>query len=121
MAQLLYGNVYFHDVFAGTLREQPDGRFAFTYDEEYLSLGRPAISYTLPLQPAPIESAGGLHPFFDNLVAEGWLANAQSRALGISREDRFGRLLAFGHDCVGAVAIVRTRPRKGPNPAIGKA
>src|SRR3984957_14290407 len=107
MAELLYGNIFFHDRFAGILRQEPDGRFAFHYDEAYLSTGHPAIAYTLPLQTDPIYSASGLHSFFDNLVAEGWLANAQSRALGIGRDDRFSRLLAFGHDCVGDAAQSR--------------
>lgn len=115
MAALLYGNIYFHDGFAGILRQEPDGRFAFHYDEAYLSTGSPAIAYTLPLQADPIYSAGGLHAFFDNLVAEGWLANAQARALGIGGDDRFARLLAFGHDCVGAASILDPSPRTQPN------
>jgi serine/threonine-protein kinase HipA len=115
MAELLYGNLTFLGRFAGVLRQEPDGRFAFHYDEAYLSTGRPAISYTLPLQTDPLYSASGLHPFFDNLVAEGWLANAQSRALGIDVDNRFSRLLAFGHDCVGAASILDPRPRLQPN------
>jgi serine/threonine-protein kinase HipA len=115
MAELLYGNIYFHDLFSGILRQEPDGRFAFRYDEAYLTSGSPAIAYTLPLQSDPIYSASGLHAFFDNLVAEGWLANAQSRALGIGRDDRFSRLLAFGHDCVGAASVRDPRPRTQPN------
>jgi serine/threonine-protein kinase HipA len=111
MAELLYGNVYFHDRFAGVLRQEPDGRFAFNYDDAYLTAGKPAIAYTLPLQAETHYSATGLHPFFDNLVAEGWLANAQARALNISRDNRFARLLAFGHDCVGAASVLDPKPR----------
>jgi serine/threonine-protein kinase HipA len=47
-----------------------------------------------------------LHPFFDNLVAEGWLQDAQSRALGIDRNNRLELLLAFGADCAGAVFVI---------------
>jgi serine/threonine-protein kinase HipA len=115
MAELLYGNLTFHDRFSGILRQEPDGRFAFRYDEAYLTSGSPAIAYTLPLQPDPIYSAGGLHAFFDNLVAEGWLANAQARALGIGGDDRFACLLAFGHDCVGAASILDPKPRTQPH------
>jgi serine/threonine-protein kinase HipA len=114
MATALYGNVYFREAFAGLLREEPDGRYTFTYHSAYLESGNPAIAYTLPLQLGPIYSAGGLHSYFDNLVAEGWLANAQSRALGIQSHDRFGRLLAFGHDCIGAVSVLDPRPRTQP-------
>ena len=112
---MLYGNLSFHNLFAGILRQEPDGRFAFRYDEAYLTTGSPAIAYTLPLQTDPIYSAGGLHPFFDNLVAEGWLANAQARALGIGGDDRFARLLAFGHDCVSAASILDPKPRTQPH------
>jgi len=115
MAELLYGNLTFYDRFAGILRQEPDSRFAFQYDEAYLATGRPAIAYTLPLQSDPIYNSSGLHAFFDNLVAEGWLANAQARALGIGSDDRFARLLAFGHDCVGAASILDPRPRIQPN------
>jgi serine/threonine-protein kinase HipA len=114
VAELLYGNLYFYDRFAGVLRQEPDGRFAFNYDQEYLAAGNPAIAYTLPLQMDTLYNAGGLHPFFDNLVAEGWLANAQARALGVGGDDRFARLLAFGHDCVGAASILDPRPRTLP-------
>jgi HipA-like protein len=70
MAELLYGNLYFHDLFAGILRQEPDGRYAFHHDEVYLTTGSSAIADTLPLQIDPIYSASGLHPFFDNLAAE---------------------------------------------------
>src|ERR1700689_1676300 len=115
MAELLYGNLYFYDRFAGILRQEPDGRFAFNYDEAYLSAGNPAIAYTLPLQFDTLYSARGLHAFFDNLVAEGWLAHAQARALGIAAADRFARLLAFGHDCVGAASVLAPKPRTQPH------
>ena len=119
MAQTLHGNVYYQTTFAGVLREEPDGRYAFTYQQDYLEAGNPAIAFTLPLQLGPRYSRGGLHPFFDNLVSEGWLANAQARALGIQTNDRFGRLLAFGHDCIGAVSVLDPRPRSQPDLRAG--
>ena len=72
----------------------------------------PGISYTLPLRAEPHLSEYGLHPFFDNLCAEGWLKNAQARALGLRRDDRFQLLLAFGTDLAGAVSII------DPDPAV---
>jgi serine/threonine-protein kinase HipA len=119
MAQTLYGNVYYQTAYAGVLREEPDGRYTFTYHLEYLESGNPAIASTLPLQLGPIYSKGGLHPFFDNLVSEGWLAHAHARALGIQANDRFGRLLAFGHDCIGAVSVLDPRPRSQPDLQTG--
>ena len=53
-----------------------------------------------------------MHPFFENRVAEGWLRNAQARALGVNRENRFAMLLAFGRDCAGGVSIVDPEPVK---------
>lgn len=115
MAQTLHGNVYRQETYAGVLREEPDGRYTFTYHPDYLEGGNPAIAFTLPLQLESIYSRGGLHPFFDNLVSEGWLAHAQARSLGIQTNDRFARLLAFGHDCIGAVSVLDPRPRSQPD------
>ena len=116
MAATLWGNVYYNDTFAGQLRQEPGGRCVFTYDPAYLEGSFPAIAFTLPLQAAPHVCERGLHPFFDNLVAEGWLRNAQARAMKIAPENRFALLLAFGHDCAGAVKV--TDPAPGGDPLI---
>jgi serine/threonine-protein kinase HipA len=70
-------------------------------------------------QRAPHICEGGLHPFFDNLVAEGWLRNAQARALKIDPNDRFALLLAFGRDCAGAVSIIDPAPIREPTIDVG--
>jgi len=114
MAIRLYGSVFFAQQVAGTLEQVPDGRFAFTYAQSYLEAGGAQIAYTLPRQQEPHHSFG-LHPFFDNLVAEGWLARAQARALAIRDDDRFARLLAFGLDCPGAVSVVDPKPASAPD------
>lgn len=112
MAAAFWGKVYYNETYAGVLQQEPGGRFAFTYDASYLAGERPAIAYTLPPQEKPHYSEAGLHPFFDNLVAEGWLRNAQARALGVNRENRFALLLSFGRDCAGAVSVVDPEPVK---------
>lgn len=115
MAAALWGRVYYYkDLFAGILRQEPSGRCVFTYDATYLAAKHPAIAFTLPCQEAPHVCEAGLHPFFDNLVAEGWLRNAQARALKIDPNDRFALLLAFGHDCAGAVGLIDPAPIKEP-------
>ncbi len=106
MAQLLWGKVYFKDTFAGYLRQEPGERFLFTYDESYLNSNNPPISYTMPLSAEPFISEYGLHPFFDNLVSEGWLEHAQARLIGKRMWSRFELLLAFGLDLAGAVSII---------------
>ena len=110
MAKALSGKVYYHDRFAGLLQREPGGRCAFLYEPAYIEAGGPPISHTLPLRHAAHRSEGGLHPFFDNLVAEGWLRNAQARALGVPPDERFALLLAFGRDCAGAVSILDPEP-----------
>lgn len=116
MAKALWGQVYLNDDLAGILQQEPAGAFRFAYEANYLSSGKPPIAFTLPVREAPYVSNGGLHPFFDNLLSEGWLRNAQARALGINADDRFSLLLAFGHDCAGAVSI--RDPDPPPNLSI---
>jgi serine/threonine-protein kinase HipA len=111
MARTLWGKVYLKDVYVGRLQEEPGGRCIFTYDPTYLGSEQPtAIAHTLPLQSAPYVSERGLHPFFDNLVAEGWFRNAQARALGIDPGHRFALLLGFGRDLAGAVSVEDPEP-----------
>lgn len=106
MAKLLYGKVYYKGTFAGFIRQEPGFGSSFCYDSQYLQSDMPPISYTLPLKQEPEIYQTDLPPFFDNLVAEGWLEQTQSRLLGSRIADRFALLLAFGHDCAGAVSIV---------------
>src|SRR5437899_12146233 len=115
MAATLWGKVYYNTAtYAGELRQEPGGRCVFTYDPTYLAAGNPAIAFTLPRQSAPHICEPGLHPFFDNLVAEGWLRNAQARALKVDASNRFALLLAFGHDCAGAVSVIDPAPVSEP-------
>jgi len=119
MAIALWGKVYYNDSYAGELRQEPGGRCIFTYDQTYLDTKRSEIAFTLPLQSQPHICEPGLHPFFDNLAAEGWLRNAQARALKIDPGNRFALLLAFGHDCAGAVSIIDPAPAGEPSIDLG--
>ena len=105
MAITLWGNVYLYGRFAGILSEEPGKVYKFTYDKSFIDDPIHEISQTLPIRKEPHYSIGVLHPYFDNLIAEGWLANAQAKALGTHIEDRLRLLLAFGHDCIGAVTV----------------
>jgi len=117
VAKLLWGKVYYKEHFAGYLREEPGQSVSFTYDESYLDSSCPDIAHTLPKRGAPYISHAGLHPFFDNLVAEGWLEQAQARLLGKRLTTRFEHLLAFGLDCAGAVSVIDPEPA-GLNQAL---
>ena len=85
--------------------EETDGGTRFTYDSAWLSSpGALPISLTLPLRAEPYESRG-LHPFFENLLPEGWLLEISTAKLKISKDDAFGLLLATCADCIGAVEV----------------
>ena len=114
MASALWGKVYYNDSFAGELRQEPGGRCVFTYDSTYIQSKEAPVAYTLAVRAEPHICEPGLHPFFDNLVAEGWLRNAQARALKVDTSNRFALLLAFGHDTAGAVTIVDPAPAQEP-------
>ncbi len=105
------GRVLLDGTFTGHIEETDTGS-RFTYDPAYLQRpGAIAISPTLPLRAEPHESSG-LHPFFENLLPEGWLLDLTCRKLGIDRGDAFGLLLATCADCAGAVEILPERDRK---------
>jgi serine/threonine-protein kinase HipA len=89
----------------GTLVEA--GRqVTFAYDTQWLARADAvSVSVTLPLRAEPYVTQG-LHPFFENLLPEGWLLELATRKLKISKDDAFGLLLATCADCVGAVEIV---------------
>lgn len=116
MASTNWGKVYFKDRYAGRLQEEPGGRCVFTYDPSWLESRQPAISHSLPLRAEAYISERGLHPFFDNLVAEGWFRNAQARALGLDPANRFALLLGFGYDLAGAVSIIDPEPVEHKQP-----
>jgi serine/threonine-protein kinase HipA len=89
----------------GEIAETADG-IRFTYSPEWLAEREAVpVSLTLPLRPEPYDWPG-LHPFFENLLPEGWLLEIATTKLKISSNDAFGLLLATCADCVGAVEIV---------------
>ncbi|MBK8270664.1 MAG: HipA N-terminal domain-containing protein [Planctomycetes bacterium] len=90
----------------------------FNYDSQWLARADAVpISVTLPLRPEPYIT-DGLHPFFENLLPEGWLLELATKKLKISKDDAFGLLLATCADCVGAVEIVPVQEsvQMEPNP-----
>src|SRR5262249_49689971 len=87
----------------------------FQYDEAYLAGGGEAVSYTLALQREAHVTEHGLHPYFDNLVAEGWLCTLQAKSIGVAPENRFALLLAYGGDCIGAISVRDPNPRNFEN------
>ena len=87
------------------LLEETEGGTRFRYDREWLENPRRLpVSLTLPLRAEPYEYRG-LHPFFENLLPEGWLLEISTAKLKIPKDDALGLLLATCADCVGAVEI----------------
>lgn len=98
------GKVKLSGQVVGTIREIDD-QMSFAYSSEWLNRKDAVpVSLTLPLRPEPYISKG-LHPFFENLLPEGWLLEVSSKRLKISKDDAFGLLLATCGDCIGAVEI----------------
>jgi len=89
----------------GTLSED-DRTVTFQYDEAWLENTKAIpVSLTLPLRSEPYITSG-LHPFFENLLPEGWLLEIATSKLKISKDDAFGLLIATCADCIGAAEIV---------------
>ena len=93
----------------GVLSETAGGT-SFAYLPGWLA-GRanPPVSQTLPLRAEPYDSKG-LHPFFENLLPEGWLLEIATQKLRIPKDDAFGLLVATCADCIGAVEILPGEP-----------
>jgi HipA-like protein len=78
----------------------------FQYDPAWLANGDAVpVSLTLPLRSEPYVTEG-LHPYFENLLPEGWLLEIATTKLKIGKDDAFGLLVATCADCIGAVEIV---------------
>jgi serine/threonine-protein kinase HipA len=89
----------------GTLSEEAR-QITFRYDPQWVANPAAiAVSVTLPLTETPYVSEG-LHPFFENLLPEGWLLELATKKLKISKDDAFGLLIATCADCIGAVEIL---------------
>ena len=90
----------------GVIEETKDGySTTFRYDPDYAaSADAVPVSLTIPLALGEVTTAG-LHPFFKNLLPEGWLLDLAIRKLRIDESDDFGLLIATGADCAGAVEV----------------
>lgn len=89
----------------------------FAYDPQWIVRedARP-VSLTLPVRREPYVTEG-LHPFFENLLPEGWLLEIATSKLKISKDDAFGLLAATCADCIGAVEIVPAEDDWDPRPS----
>ncbi|MGH4036365.1 MAG: HipA N-terminal domain-containing protein [Sphaerochaeta sp.] len=93
--------VFVNDDFAGSLVENNDGLYVFTYEKGY---SKDAVSLTLPIREKPYKSEQ-FFSFFDGLIPEGWLLEIVKNNWKIKETDRMGLLLACCKDCIGNVRI----------------
>ena len=87
---------------SGPLRS-PEG-WRFTYRDEYLQAGAPALSVTMPLREAPWFGAVARN-WFCNLLPEGAVRQAIVQRLRLPPDDDFALLAAIGGECAGAVSL----------------
>lgn len=60
--------------------DEEDGKTSFAYTSDWLSRrDAQPVSLTLPLRAEPY-THNGLHPFFENLLPEGWLFDIASKS-----------------------------------------
>lgn len=97
-------------VLVGRLEDNANG-VEFRYEQSWLENPNAVpVSFTLPLRAEPYLSHS-LHPFFENLLPEGWLLEIATTKLKIAKDDAFGLLIATCADCVGAVEILSDEAR----------
>lgn len=98
------GQVFVNGQMAGMLTEYKDASYSFKYDTEYINQGQSPIGYHFPLSKTPY-TLDTLHPFFTNLVSEGWVRVFQAKSARLDKRDDFGLLLANGGDLIGAITV----------------
>ena len=97
--------VYVRDLKAGYLERISQSDYLFKYTETYLNdTHLPAISASLPKIAKDFRSKK-LHPFFDNLIAEGWLLQHTEKVFHIDKKNRFSLLMATGSETIGAITL----------------
>jgi serine/threonine-protein kinase HipA len=83
-----------------------DGNPIFTYAQPWLEdPGAPAISVSLPKQPAPF-SRSRTEYFFSGLLPDEDQRLLAARRLGLSERNTFGLLTALGGDVAGALTLL---------------
>ena len=90
-----------NNIQAGILAELVDGKYQFTYLDDYHSA---PVSLTLPTAKR-IYDFDQFPPFFEGLLPEGIMLEALLRKYKLDRNDYFGQLILVGQDVVGAVTI----------------
>jgi serine/threonine-protein kinase HipA len=102
---LKQANVYLRLDHAGVLEKKSEKEYSFTYLNSYLEKKDSlSIARSLKKQKDSFVSQK-LHPFFDNLISEGWLLQTTEKVFHIDKANRFALLMATGQSPIGAVTV----------------
>lgn len=109
LRSLSKAEVYIESKKVGRLEKIATDEYVFTYYGDYLATKSAIpVSLTLPLRPEPY-IAETLHPFFDNLIFEGYQLRLMEKKFGLSRMsavDRFYLLLVTGEFSFSPVKVI---------------
>ncbi|HRQ79699.1 MAG TPA: HipA domain-containing protein [Azospirillaceae bacterium] len=100
--KLRSAQVSFKDQIAGRLEETATGGTRFVYHAGWAE----TIACAFPVSRREFSWQVGVHPFFQQLGAEGWLREQQARVSHVAEEDDLGLLLRYGADCIGAIGVL---------------
>lgn len=94
-------DIYQQTVLAGILEELGEGRWRFTYTNDYS--GKP-VSLTMPVSQR-VHEFNGFPPALEGLLPEGAQLEAMLRRYKLDRNDLFGQLMVVGQDLVGSLTV----------------
>jgi serine/threonine-protein kinase HipA len=85
--------------------------YEFTYLKTYLDdINATPIGYHFPLVTESFVNQKSLHPFFQNLLSEGWNLKMQGQTQKIDERDYFTLLAENGEDLIGAISVTKENP-----------
>ncbi len=98
--------VYYNENMAGIIEKTIDGKYIFSYTDEYFNNSKyPPVSLTF-LKNQKRYVSNQLFPFFYGLLSEGVNKDIQCRLMKIDESDDFTRLLkTAGNDTIGAISL----------------
>ena len=104
LSNITEANVRLREIVVGYLKKTSQNQYEFKYNKEFLRSGGVQIATSFPLSEKVYHSTH-LHPFFDNLILEGWLLIQTEKRLHIDRNDRWALLMASGRRTIGAITV----------------
>jgi serine/threonine-protein kinase HipA len=89
----------------GTITERAGLAYAFSYTEDWIKQGRPALSLALPSDGSML-SQDGARAYFGGLLPEGGARRQIAEREGTDELDDIALLSLLGRECAGAITIV---------------